>query len=425
MGRQIKVQSDDQSALEGSELRVVVINDVSNVRGGATGLSITLMKCLRQRGIPVAFLCGDEGDAPELQTAGVKIFPMGGEHILRQNRARALVDGLFNQTARSHISNWIEAHDTEHTVYHLHGWSKILSPSIFAALKPVAARLIVHAHDFFLSCPNGGYANFQQQEPCPLSPLSFACVTTNCDKRSYPHKLWRAARHAVRSFLFNFDRHPARIAVIHEGMIEGLVRSGISEASITVIRNPVTPFLDRRVPAETNKKVVFAGRLFREKGADLAAAACLQANAPFMVIGEGDDEDLVRQANPNAEFLGWKQRGEIEGLMAQARLLVMPSRYPEPFGLVALEALSSGVPVILSEAALLSSEIVERKMGVAVNPADTEAFSHIIRQLLADDAKVSAMSEIAYAGSTAIYLTLEDWVDRNLDLYKRAIALPH
>ena len=58
----------------------------------------------------------------------------------------------------------------------------------------------------------------------------------------------------------------------------------------------------------------------------------------------GFREALARQY-PEVAFLGWRSREEMADLVGDARLLAMPSRYPEPFGLVALEAMAAGLPV--------------------------------------------------------------------------------
>ena len=86
--------------------------------------------------------------------------------------SRSILKGLYDRSVMTKVASWIASHDTANTVYHLHGWSKILSPSIFAALSPVARRVVIHAHDFFLVCPNGGYFDYQKKLPCDRTPLS-------------------------------------------------------------------------------------------------------------------------------------------------------------------------------------------------------------------------------------------------------------
>ena len=148
--------------------RVVIINDVSQVRGGATNVALHSAALLGDSGIPVTYFTGDHGLHSEPRLRNADVVAVGGEHILRTALPRAALDGLYNVSAEQRLTTWIAANDTPGTIYHLHGWSKILSPSVFRALRPVAKRLIVNAHDFFLVCPNGGYFNFRSESPCEL-----------------------------------------------------------------------------------------------------------------------------------------------------------------------------------------------------------------------------------------------------------------
>ncbi|MFD2135378.1 glycosyltransferase [Novosphingobium resinovorum] len=93
-------------------------------------------------------------------------------------------------------------------------------------------------------------------------------------------------------------------------------------------------------------------------------------------------------------------------------MLVMPSRYPEPFGLVAIEATWSGLPVILAETALLAQDIVDRGAGISVDPRDTSGFAAAIRRLMQDDRATREMSEAGYAKTRVLALTPKLWLDR-------------
>ena len=137
--------------------QIVVINDLSHPMGGASALAVASARNFAARGYKVAMLAGDTPD-PALSEAGVAVTALGQARLL--GRAGALVDGLWNRAAHRMIRRWIAANDTPGTVYHLHGWSQILSPAVFAALAPVRGRLVISAHDFFLACPNGAFTNF-------------------------------------------------------------------------------------------------------------------------------------------------------------------------------------------------------------------------------------------------------------------------
>ena len=249
---------------------------------------------------------------------------------------------------------------------------------MFPALRRVASRLVVSAHDYFLACPNGAYFHYPQQRECALIPNSAACAASACDRRNYGHKLWRVARHELRHRLFNLTRSPAEIVAVHEAMTPLLARGAIDPARIRVLRNPVVPWRAARVPAEKNRDVFFVGRLDGDKGPDLLARAARQAGARLRLIGDGPLAATIARDCPQAELLGWRGRDEIAELVGGARMVVSPTVNREPFGLVALEALMSGIPVIVSGTSPFAGDIVDRQFGFACDPHDAGALAEAI-----------------------------------------------
>ena len=287
--------------------------------------------------------------------AGVEIVALEQKRLLASAPAQVLLRGLYNGAAARHVREWIGKHDTPGTVYHLHGWAQIFSPAIFPVLDRVRERLVLSAHDFFLVCPNGSYSFLKTGEICELTPMSLRCIGANCDRRSYAHKLWRVARQAVRRALFDLTASPPPVLAIHERMRPFLERGGVPSVAVRALPNPIRPFLAERVAAERNSEIVFIGRLEHGKGPDIACAAARAAGAKLRLIGDGPLGAPLKREYPEATFSGRLAPEQIAPLISQARALVMPSRYPEPYGLVATEALWSGLPVILSSSAFLET----------------------------------------------------------------------
>ncbi|MBF7010233.1 glycosyltransferase family 4 protein [Novosphingobium resinovorum] len=401
--------------------RIVQINDLSDPKGGASKLAVEAACGLAARGHPVTFITGDEGHSPALTAAGVDIVALGQQRLKASGRFSALANGLWNRAAHAMVSAWIAAHDTPQTVYHLHGWAQILSPAVFGALTPVRDRLVISAHDFFLACPNGAFAWLKSGNVCPHTPLSQACLITPCDRDGAAHKAWRSVRQAIHRKAFHPRSSPPVLA-IHESMREFLSRGGIPDHAIVTLPNPAVPFSQSRIPAERNREVLFVGRLEDSKGVDLAARAAAMAGAPLSVVGEGPFADRVTDLYPASRMLGRRSPPEIREIAARARMLVMPSRYPEPFGLVAIEAAWSGLPVILAETALLAPDIIGCGAGLAIDPRDTPRFAAAILQLSEDDTAIRAMSEAAYAATRPLALTPQTWIDRIEGILHQRIA---
>lgn len=403
--------------------RVVIINDAAVARGGATGLALLSAKLLRARGCAVTYICGDDGDDGALASAGIEVIALGGIPLTKRGKVRALREGLYDAAVRDRLAAIIKTTDTPETVYHLHGWAQILSPSVFDALAPVATRTFIHAHDFFLACPNGAYFDFSRAEMCKRVPLSAGCLVTSCDKRSFAQKMWRAARQTqvLRAALGR--RSWAGILQLHDNMADGLIRGGVPADRLMTVRNPAERLLQTRVEAEKGTGLAFLGRTESGKGVAMLCAAARLAKVPLRVIGSIEKRPELARDFPEVEFTGWVAKNAMAAALSDRRALVMPSRFSEPFGLVAPEASLSGLPVLISRNALLSQDIAEAGLGVAVNVDTIEALAADLTKFSGQsDADIRAMSEAGFAGDRSVAQTPDAWADQLLGLYSAALA---
>jgi glycosyltransferase involved in cell wall biosynthesis len=403
--------------------RVVVINDASSALGGATGLALLSIRLYRARGIDVTFIVGDSGDNDEPTALGAEVVPIGDLQLMKEAPLVAARRGIYNLAAKRTLRNWIASRDTPGTIYHVHGWSKILSPSIFDALRPVASRTVAHAHDFFLACPNGAFMDYVAGRPCSRVPLSFDCLKTNCDKRSYAQKIWRVARQVALRKCFDGQSHGAKILMIHEKMADLLIRSGYPRDRLVTVRNPAVGFTGKRIPVERNRTICFVGRLEAEKGIEDAITAAKRANVRFKVIGDGPLRTPLSTAFPDVQFVGWNSRERIGDLLADARALVMPTRYPEPYGLVAAEASQSGLPIVLSASAFLAQEVVDKGIGLSCNTQDLDALTELFARIDGMSAdEIRLMSERAFSNVARLSNSPDGWVDQLLAIYEERIS---
>ncbi len=402
--------------------RIVILNDSSIAKGGATGLATLSAREFAAKGYETVFITGDSGDDGALKSAGVDLVPLGGQLLLDRGRLKALRTGVFNAAIRDRIAEYITLNDTPETVYHLHGWSRILSPSVFKALQQVASRTFIHAHDFFLACPNGAYYNFQQKEVCKLEPLSTKCLMTRCDRRSHPQKIFRSLRSGMLRKTFDMTLPWAGVLALDAKMTEPLHRAGIPKELIRTLKNPATRFSEDRIEAEIGDTFCFIGRVERGKGIAALCEAARIENVSLRVIGEGASRVGLQKRYPEVEFMGWVDKKSISQHLTGARAVVMPSHTPEPFGLVAAEATLSGLPIILSRQALLSEAVEIFGLGFVVVSTSPEDIADVLRKVatLPTD-ELRAMSERGFNAEVSLSVRPVDWLDHLLTLYLGAI----
>ena len=185
--------------------------------------------------------------------------------------------------------------------------------------------------------------------------------------------------------------------------------------------------------------ILFAGRIERLKGIDnlFRAVALLRQRRPewdwasicLSIIG-GDPSPEGQQQNEEmgrlhalrdelglhdlVTFLGARDQDTLHYYYAAADFLVMPSHY-ESFGMVALEAMACGTPVIASDVGGLSQLVKHNQTGLRVKVNDPAALADSMEKLLTDEARRRRIGH-----SAACYAEDYSWqkvVDKLLDIY--------
>jgi glycosyltransferase involved in cell wall biosynthesis/predicted metal-dependent phosphoesterase TrpH len=185
----------------------------------------------------------------------------------------------------------------------------------------------------------------------------------------------------------------------------------------------------RRVPGRFGERiaVLYAGRLTREKGADLLADAFLAARERdprlhLVVAGGGPEEAMLRaRLAEHATFLGWLEGDELAEAYAGADMFLFASR-TDTFGQVLLEAQASGLPVVaVAEGGPCS--IVDDGVTGLLRPAETPALADALVALAADD---GARRRMAAAGRrAALERTWERALGRLGEGYRRTLESVH
>ena len=163
-----------------------------------------------------------------------------------------------------------------------------------------------------------------------------------------------------------------------------------------------------RLPQHSRDRLIlFAGRLVPEKGADSFVEACAGAlpdlpgwraeiiGARRLRPGNACDaySNAVQRAAEAAgvRLAGHQPHAEVLAAMARAAIVVVPSRWPEPFGLTALEAMASGGALICSARGNLGSLV--RDAAVLADPDDPQALADAITRLARDEPRRAALGE--------------------------------
>lgn len=193
----------------------------------------------------------------------------------------------------------------------------------------------------------------------------------------------RRAMQATERFL---SRWCAAIVCISQSEKMAGEHSGIMLRKLVVIENglQISPSTSSAAAWQDGRlKVLFVGRLDRQKGVDVLIEAVqpLEKRVSTRVVGESVlAGGLLRRNSEGVEFLGWLDRTAVASQMAACDVVVVPSRW-EGFGLVAIEAMRVGKPVVASAVGGLPEIIVDGLTGKLVPPEDSAALREVLQQL--------------------------------------------
>jgi glycosyltransferase involved in cell wall biosynthesis len=189
---------------------------------------------------------------------------------------------------------------------------------------------------------------------------------------------------------------------------------------VRTIHHGLPPELYRFTPRPAGGYLAFLGRISPEKRPDRAIAIATRAGMPLRIAAKIDKVDraywqeeiepLVR-ANPLVEFLGEIGERDKAGFLGNAAALLFPIDWPEPFGLVMIEAMACGTPVIAFAAGAAPEVIDHGETGFLVSSV-AEAVAAVSRVGRLDRARVRATFERRFA----IERVAEDYLEVYLAL---------
>jgi glycogen(starch) synthase len=179
------------------------------------------------------------------------------------------------------------------------------------------------------------------------------------------------------------------------------------EVPSVVIPNSYREDLFRRLPGvERSGDLVFVGRLVSDKGVDLLLDALARLAAEGLhprltVVGDGPETPGLREQaarlglETQVDFLGTRTGEELVEILNRHRILVVPSRYNEPFGIVALEGIACGCVVVGSAGGGLKDAI--GPCGDTFRNGDVEDLARVLGEWLRHPELDAACREAAEA----------------------------
>jgi glycosyltransferase involved in cell wall biosynthesis len=321
-----------------------------------------------------------EGDL--LRDAGYDVLTYGDENPPDWRRAAArLMRAPWNARAAEAVVK--AAAEFRPDVVHVHNTWFSLSPSVIAGLNQAGYPVVMTLHNYRLICANASL--FRDGRPCEtcIGSHPWHGVIHRCYNESALTSIPAAATISYNRRQETWSRDVSLFFVLTSFGRDRFVAGGLPAERLRVKPHFVPdPGLRTRPPSES-RSILYAGRLVREKGLHTLLEAFADAPEKYrlLVAGDGSDlADLQRRAGDRVHFLGMLNPHEVRALMLDARALVFPSLTYETFGLVLIEAMAAGLPVVASDLGG-SPDIVGQAAGIMASPGDVDSWRDALRRL--------------------------------------------
>lgn len=376
-------------------MKILYINSLYSplIEGGAEISLQLIVEGLKSKGYEVAVLSLMPGDGlKEELVEGVKVYRAGLKNYYwpytkqRPGRLKRLswhLKDRYNRAMRSYVKEVLQLEKPDVVSCHnLAGWSVAVWDEIHESGTPIVQVL----HDMYLACANSNM--FKGDHPCDTQ-----CLSCRLLRSHHPEK----------------SRQVSAVVGISQSILDRFTGLGyFEEAAKKVIHNTRSisvPATGKIRKEGDTLRIGYIGTLSRIKGVEwlIEQFQSLDIDATLRIGGKGqtDYEAYLRSLADNAavSFLGQVNSNDF---YAMIDVLVVPSLWQEPLGMVAIEALANNIPVIAHKTGGLQESVIDGVNGLYCYASDPDSLGKAIVRLFEDVNLYNRLSAAARDSVAAI-----------------------
>lgn len=389
-------------------MRIVVAHDSLDTEGGVESYLLSVILELRARGHQLALVYHWRNTSRNALRSSVHIALGVEEHGL--------------EAIAAELRRW------QADVCYSHNMAPLDVDRGLMADRPVVKML----HGYFGTCISGLKMHAAPSAQACSRAFGAACLALYFPRRCgqlSPTAMLQGYRWA-RDQRTLFPRY-ASIVVASRHMSDEMVRNGVPRERVTVLPLFSTVRCDGAANGGEPDTVLFAGRMTSLKGGDVlisaAAIATRLLGRPVRLVlaGDGPQKDqwrrLAASLGVQAEFTGWVGLDDRPRVYQRGVIVAMPSLWPEPFGLVGLDAAALARPAVAFDVGGIRDWLTDGVSGRLVPPASgAQGLADAIASLLRAPAERERMAREAL--KVAQRMTVAAHVDRLEVILRNAAA---
>jgi len=275
-------------------------------------------------------------------------------------------------------------------IIHFHTTIPYSSLSVFFAASYSKIPIVISLHNARWVCVEGGlFRNETYCEKCVKGNRIQGAIH-GCSKNVFV-SLLNYLNLIFFDHLFVKKNKIQKLIAVSDFVKNTHVKAGFNKNLITVRNNGLKINLERvLMPYSDRVGIVYAGRVSVAKGAKVLKYLMANLNCPIHIIGNGPELDELKLFCESLSlekviFYGSVSNDRTISIMSEAKVCVIPSQCGDSFPTSAIEALSVGTPIVVSNLGGLPDIISASKAGFVVPHNDNRAFCETVKKLYEDN----------------------------------------
>lgn len=296
-------------------------------------------------------------------------------------RAALLANIIWSHQSYLEVKNLLT--NLRPDIAHFHNTFPLISASAFRACRELGVPIVQTLHNYRPLCMNGLlFRDGGVCHSCVGRSVPWAGVLHRCYRGSLAYSSAMALRQFAQkagSYARDVD-----LFIAPSEFARGIYIAARYDADRIKVKPHFTK-LDTEVYDGERRYALFVGRISSEKGVDTLLAAWQRLpEIPLIIVGDGAQAQQLRTAAkqlPNVRFVGQISHAEVLSHVKRASYVVIPSQCPETFGLVAIEAMACGTPLIASKLGALPEIAIHGHNGLLFDPGDSDDLARKAEEL--------------------------------------------
>lgn len=288
---------------------------------------------------------------------------------------------MSSEPAKCDVSKLLQQENPD--IVHVYNIFTMITPSIYDACQEAGIPVVQALQNYRLVCPKA-------------TLFRSGAICTQCQenglRQSVRYGCYRQSRltSAAAALSLHGQRKRSTWATDVAAYVapSEFVRQKMAEAAIPIKKILFKPNFVSEDPGERSgagSYALFVGRLSEEKGLLTLLRAWRQqkTDLSLRIVGDGPlrrevESEIARNRLETVQLTGWLDRTGVQAAMKDAKFLIFPSEWYEPFGQAIVEAFARGVPVIGSRLGAVEELISERRTGLLFAPGQADELAQKI-----------------------------------------------